>query len=147
MNLHFKCLEVKRCLLLLKFTSQTSVCCCLFTICLWVCLIHLCVCGDVYYIVLWLQVWLQYAAVYVYVPSVLWCCWLVGRKMSGLSKLSGEVLAWLSLWSEVQFANDLHGLAGATSTPSSLAPVKSRIIYLSGAGLPRLCSKKAIKWM
>jgi len=67
--------------------------------------------------------------------------------MSGLSKLSGEVLAWLSLWSEVQFANDLHGLAGATSTPSSLAPVKSRIIYLSGAGLPRLCSKKAIKWM
>jgi len=31
------------------------------------------------------------------VPSVLSCCWLGGRK-----KLSGGVLAWLSVWSEVQ---------------------------------------------
>jgi len=30
-------------------------------------------------------------------------------------------------------------------TPSSLAPVKFRTVYLSGAGLPRLSWKKAIK--
>jgi len=53
--------------------------------------------------------------------------------------LSGEVLPWLSVWSEVHmiciFAAD------ATATPS-LAPVKSRMVYLSGAGLPRLSWKK-----
>jgi len=31
-----------------------------------------------------------------------------------------------------------HGPADATATPSSLAPVKSRMVYLSDAGLPRL---------
>jgi len=33
------------------------------------------------------------------------------------------------------------GSADATATPSSLAPVKSRMVYLSGAGLPR-CPRK-----
>jgi len=43
--------------------------------------------------------------------------------------------------------NDLHiGPADATATPSSLAPVKSRTVYLSSAGLPRLSWKKAVKW-
>ena len=32
--------------------------------------------------------------------------------------------------------------ADATATPSSLAPVKSRMVYLSGAGLPRLSREK-----
>ena len=37
------------------------------------------------------------------VPSVLWRCWLGGRKgIRPVKKLSGEVLAWLSVWSEVQ---------------------------------------------
>jgi len=40
-----------------------------------------------------------------------------------------------------------YSLADATATPSSLAPVKSRMIYLSGAGLPRLSWKKAVKQM
>ena len=31
-----------------------------------------------------------------------------------------------------------YGPADATATPSSLAPVKSRMVYLSGAALPRL---------
>ena len=46
-----------------------------------------------------------------------------------------------------QGANDLftYGPADATATPSSLAPVKSRMVYLSGAGLPRLSWKKAVK--
>jgi len=39
------------------------------------------------------------------------------------------------------------GPADASATPSYLAPVKSRIVYLSGASLPRLSWKKAVKWM
>jgi len=31
-----------------------------------------------------------------------------------------------------------YGPADATATPSSLVPVKSRMVYLSGAGLPGL---------
>jgi len=34
------------------------------------------------------------------------------------------------------------GPADATATPSSLAPAKSRMVYLSGASLPRLSWKK-----
>jgi len=36
-----------------------------------------------------------------------------------------------------------YGPADATATPSSRAPVKSRMVYLSGAGVPRLSWKKA----
>ena len=35
-----------------------------------------------------------------------------------------------------------YGPADATATPPSLAPVKSRMVYLSGASLPRLSWKK-----
>ena len=36
-------------------------------------------------------------------PSVLWRCWLVGTKgIRPVKKLSGWVLAWLSVWCEVQ---------------------------------------------
>jgi len=37
---------------------------------------------------------------------------------------------------------DVYGPADATATPSSLARVKSRMTYLSGAGLPRLSWRK-----
>jgi len=40
-----------------------------------------------------------------------------------------------------------YGQADATATQSSLAPVKSRTVYLSGAGLPKMSLKKAIKPM
>ena len=59
-------------------------------------------------------------------PSVLWCCWLGGRKgMRPVKKLSGGVLAWLSVWSEVQTCIwpswcHCHSL--------SVASVKSRLI-------------------
>ena len=48
-------------------------------------------------------------------------------------KLSGRVLAWLSVWSEVHTCIwpsrcHCHSL--------SLAPVKSRLVYLSGTGSP-----------
>jgi len=40
-------------------------------------------------------------------------------------------------------ANDLHMVQLlATATPSSLASLKSRIVYLSDAGLPRLYWKE-----
>ena len=59
-------------------------------------------------------------------PSVLWRCWLGGRKgIRPVRKLSGEVVAWLSVWSEVQICIwpswcHCHSL--------SLASVKSRLV-------------------
>jgi len=44
-------------------------------------------------------------------------------------------------------ANDLHMVQLMPQSPSSLAPVKSRMVNLSGAGLPSLSQKKAIKQM
>jgi len=41
---------------------------------------------------------------------------------------SGEVLAWLCVWSEVKIKN-AYSSADATATLSSLAPVKSRMVY------------------
>ena len=64
----------------------------------------------------------------VLLPSVLWCCWLGGRKgIRPVKKLSSGVLAWLSVWSEVQTQTCIwpswchcHSL--------SLASVKSRLV-------------------
>ena len=59
-------------------------------------------------------------------PSVLWHCWLGGRKgIRPVKKLSGGVLAWLSVWSKVQTCIrpswcHCHSL--------SLASVKSRLV-------------------
>ena len=59
-------------------------------------------------------------------PSVLWHCWLGGRKgIRPVKKLSGGVLAWLSVWSEVQTCTrpswcHCHSL--------SLASVKSTLV-------------------
>jgi len=61
-----------------------------------------------------------------YVPSVLWRCCLGGRKgIRPVKKLSGGVLAWLSVWSEVQTCIwpswcHFHSLC--------LASVKSRLV-------------------
>ena len=56
-----------------------------------------------------LTVWTVEGEVLVYksqpfsLSSVLWRCWLGGRKgIRPVKKLSGGVLAWLSVWSEVQ---------------------------------------------
>ena len=59
-------------------------------------------------------------------PSVLWRCWLGSRKgIRPVKKLSGGVLAWLSVWSETQTCIwpswcHCHSL--------SLASVKSRLV-------------------
>jgi len=76
-----------------------------------------------------------------FLPSVLWRCWLGGRKGILCVKTdwwgTGVVICW------DRRADDLHMvLTNATATPSSLAPVKSRMVYLSGAGLPRLSWKR-----
>ena len=59
-------------------------------------------------------------------PSVLWRCWLGGRKgIRPVKNMSGGVLAWLSVWSEMQTCIwpswcQCHSL--------SLASVKSRLV-------------------
>ena len=59
-------------------------------------------------------------------PSVLWRCWLGGRKgIRSVKKLSGGVLVWLSVWSEMQTCIwpswcHCHSL--------SLASVESRLV-------------------
>ena len=70
-----------------------------------------------------------------FLPSVLWHCWLGDRKgIWPVKKLSSGVLAWLSVWSEVQTCIwpswcHCHSL--------SLASVKIQIGFnLSGTGSP-----------
>jgi len=59
-------------------------------------------------------------------PSVLWHCWLGSRKgIRPVKKLSGGVLTWLFVWSDVQICIwsswcHWHSL--------SLAPLKSRLV-------------------
>jgi len=73
----------------------------------------------------------------------LWCCWLGGRKgIRHVKKLSGEILVWLSVWRRCKWS--AYGPADATATPSSLALVKSRMVYLSGASLPGCPGKKPL---
>jgi len=55
----------------------------------------------------------------------------VAGRAPGLQKQSGEVVAWLSVWSEVQMIYN----GPADATPSSFASLKSRMVYLSSAGL------------
>jgi len=74
-------------------------------------------------------------------PSVLSYCWLgVGKSIQPVKKLSDEVLAWLSVWSVVQMI--CIWSSWCHCHPSSLASAKSRMVYLSGASLPRLSWKK-----
>jgi len=72
---------------------------------------------------------------------------MAGRQEGHLAckKLSGEVLAGLSVWRKVQII--AYSPADATATPSSLASLKSRMVYPSGVGLPRLSWKKAIRML
>jgi len=55
----------------------------------------------------------------------------------------GYWCGYLSVWSVVQMLHMVQLMRDATATPSSLALVKSRMVYLSGDGLPRLSWKKA----
>jgi len=70
---------------------------------------------------------------------------LVGRQEEHLAckKLSGGVQNlgmryWRGYLYGARCKRFVYGPADATATPSSVAPVKSRMVYRSGAGLPRL---------
>jgi len=66
---------------------------------------------------------------------------LDGRKgIRPVKKLSGGV--WRGYLFGAKCKCFAYGPADAATTPSPLAPVKSRMVYLSGAGLPRLTWKK-----
>jgi len=74
-------------------------------------------------------------------PSVLWHCWLGVRK--SIRSVKKWVMGyWRGYLSEVWWKWLAYGPADATATPSSLASVKSRMVYLSSAGLPELSWKK-----
>ena len=84
---------------------------------------------------------------YLYITQVfclysLWCCWLCGRK--GIRPVKNWMVRyWCGNLSGTRCNWFAYGPADAiTVIPSSLAPVKSRMVYLSGAGLPRLSWKK-----
>ena len=75
---------------------------------------------------------------------LLQCCdavgWAAGRTPD-CKKLSGGVLAWLSVWSEVQTC--IMHMAQLMPLPLlSLASVKSRLVYLSGIGSPGVIPEK-----
>ena len=75
-------------------------------------------------------------------PSVLWCCWLGGRKGIWLVKTqSGGVLAWLSVWSEVQTCIWSRWCHCHTL---SLASVKSRSVLPFWCWLTRVVPDKGL---
>jgi len=77
------------------------------------------------------------------VPSVPWCCWLSGRKV--IQPVKTELRYWCDDLSATRCKWFAYGPAGATAIALSLPPVKSRMVYLCGAGLPRLSWKKG-RW-
>ena len=66
---------------------------------------------------------------------------LVGQQEGHPACKNWVVRYWRSYLSEARCKRFEFGPADATATPSSLAPVKSRMVYLSGASLPRLSCK------
>jgi len=78
------------------------------------------------------------------VPSLLWHCWLGGK--NGIQPvLSREVLAWVSVWGEVQtyiWPSWYH------CHPLSLASVKSRLVFIFLVPVHRGSpGQTAIKWV
>ena len=76
-----------------------------------------------------------------FTPSVLWRSWLGSKK--GIQSVKHWVAGyWRDYLSGVRCKWFAYGPANATATPSSLAPTKSRMVYHSCVGLPRLSWKK-----
>jgi len=73
----------------------------------------------------------NYKQFLVYMPSVLWCCWMGGRKgiQPACKKQSDGVLAWLPVWGEVQIC---IWLSWCHCDSLSLAPVNPDWFYLPG---------------
>jgi len=75
------------------------------------------------------------------VYNCLQCCDAVGWTAGRVSR-NWVVRYWCGYLSGVRCKWFACGPADATANPSSLVPVKSRIVYLSGASLHRLSWKK-----
>jgi len=69
---------------------------------------------------------------------------LVGRQEGHPACKNCVMRYWCGYLSRARWKSFAYGPADATATPSSVAPVKFRMVYLSGAGLPRLCWKKTV---
>jgi len=67
---------------------------------------------------------------------------LVGRHEGHPACKNWVVTYWHGYLSGVRCKWFAYGPSDATATPSSFAAVKSRMVYLSGAGLPKLSWKK-----
>ena len=64
-------------------------------------------------------------------PSVLWCCWLGGRKgIQPVKKQSGGVLAWLSVWSNVQPCTRASQLTPLPLTVSCFSEIQTGFTFL-----------------
>jgi len=72
---------------------------------------------------------------------------LAGRQEQHPACQNWVVRYWRGYLSRARCNWFAYGPADATATASSIAPVKSRMVDLSGAGLPRLSWKKAVKRM
>ena len=88
-----------------------------------------------------------------FVPSVLWRCWLGGRKgIRPVKKLSGWVLAWLSVWSEVHTCIrpswcHYNSLSLASVKSRSVLPFWYRLTWVVlDKGLLNVCSMLLL-WM
>jgi len=76
-------------------------------------------------------------------PSVLWHGWLGGRKgIRRVKKLSGGVLAWLSVWSEVQTCLQWAVASWCHCHSLYLASVKSRLVLPFWYQLARVVPEK-----
>jgi len=69
---------------------------------------------------------------------------LVGRREGHPACKNRVVRYWRDYLSGVRCKFFAYGPADATATPSSFAPVKSRMVYFSGTSLPRLSWKKGL---
>ena len=80
------------------------------------------------------------------VPSLLWRCWLDRRKgIRPVKKRSDEVLAWLSVWREVQMICIWFSWCHCHLIISSFSKTQNGLPFW--CRLTQVILKKAVKWM
>jgi len=79
-------------------------------------------------------------------PSVLWHCWLgVMKSIRPVNKLSDEVLAWLSVWTEVQMICIWSSWCRCHPIISCSNKIQNSLTFLVPA-YPGWIEQEAIKW-
>ena len=100
---HGGCLAAKR-----EYCQNCWVLCCVWQLCTTVCtqirtVLKFSYSVRLVFVCFWRFSLYFCVSMLVLLPSVLWCCWLGGRKgIRPVENKSGGVLVWLSVWSEVQ---------------------------------------------